>query len=125
VAQQQIAPVQPPLRSGIAGIGRPPGALNKINKPKELFEIIKSAVFKNYPSIEDYDPVVELAIIANDKTQAVELRASCHARIIPYVYPTLKSVEISGKVTLEERHEVIDQLLEVMVTDDGDNNGST
>ena len=67
-------------------MSRPAGVPNK-NK-QALIKLLQS----RYPG---YHPVMEMADIANDKDNPVELRANMHKEIAMYVEPKRKSVEIT------------------------------
>jgi hypothetical protein len=47
------------------------------------------------PVYENYDPVVELAIAAVDKTNTIETRIKCNAEVAQYLRPKLKAIEIT------------------------------
>lgn len=68
---------------------RPAGSLNK---PKRaLLKLLQ----ERYP---DYHPVVEMAKIANDDTNDVNLRSQMHKEVAKYVEPMLKAVEHTGDI---------------------------
>jgi hypothetical protein len=43
-----------------------------------------------------YHPVVEMARIANDLNNDVQLRGQMHSNVAKYVTPALKAIEVSG-----------------------------
>jgi hypothetical protein len=43
--------------------------------------------------IEDYDPVVSLALVAVDRRTSLSDRIKCHGEVAQYVRPKLKSIE--------------------------------
>lgn len=47
------------------------------------------------PVYDNYDPVVELAIAAVDKSHALEVRIKCNAEVAQYLRPKLKAIEIT------------------------------
>ena len=67
--------------------GRPKGSANK-NKQALLLML--------QDKFPDYHPIMEMAAIANDETQKIELRANMHKEIAHYVVPKRKAVEITG-----------------------------
>ena len=76
------------MAKGIKTGGRKPGTPNK--RTSELAAMLAQAVG------EDFDPVVELAILAQAPDTPIDLRAKVLADIAPYVRPRLKNSEISG-----------------------------
>jgi len=90
--------------------GRPKGS-GKVQK-MGLSDLIQKAMLETY-GMENYDPVVELARIANDSTNPVDLRATCHDKVAKYVRPVLKAVEVSGTVDVDHttRFDATDKLL--------------
>ena len=70
-------------------MSRPTGVPNK-NK-QALIKLLQA----RYPG---YHPVMEMADIANDKENPVELRANMHKEIAMYVEPKRKSIEVSGEL---------------------------
>ena len=62
------------------------------NKNKQALILLLQAKYPNY------HPVMEMAAIANDTENAVELRASMHKEIAMYVEPKRKSIEVSGEL---------------------------
>jgi len=46
--------------------------------------------------IEEYDPVIALALVAVDQRSTLEQRIKCNSEVAQYVRPKLKSVEYSG-----------------------------
>ena len=60
--------------------------------------------------VEDYDPVVALAIVAVDRRSTLDQRIKCNAEVAQYVRPKLKSVEMQvdpeALETLEERRQL-------------------
>lgn len=65
--------------------------------------------------IDDYDPVVALAIVAVDRRSTIENRIRCNAEVAQYVRPKLKSVEVTADPealeTLEERRHLSERLV--------------
>lgn len=54
---------------------------------------IQAEVDEEQPLIEEYDPVVELALIASDYSIKTELRRQANADAAQYLRPRLKTVE--------------------------------
>lgn len=65
--------------------------------------------------VEDYDPVVAMAIVSVDRRSSIELRVKCNAEVAQYVRPKLKSVEVTGDPeaieTLEQRRRLSEELV--------------
>lgn len=65
--------------------------------------------------IEDYDPVVALALVAVDRKSTLENRIKCNAEVAQYVRPKLKSVDVTvdpeAIETLEERRQLSERLV--------------
>lgn len=65
--------------------------------------------------VDDYDPVVALALVAVDRRSTLENRIRCNAEVAQYVRPKLKSVEVTADPealeTLEERRELSARLV--------------
>ncbi len=70
-------------------IGRPAGSQNKNKNAMVLL------LQKKYPG---YHPIMEMAAIANDLANTIEMRAGMHKEIAQYVTPKLKAVEITGSI---------------------------
>jgi hypothetical protein len=70
--------------------------------------------------VEDYDPVVALALVAVDRKSTIELRVKCNAEVAQYVRPKLKSVEVTADPealeTLEERRMLSEKLVGLLET---------
>jgi len=71
--------------------GRPAGSLNK-NKTA-LIALLEA----KFPG---YNPVVEMAAIANDESVDLPMRAQMHKEVAQYTHPKLKAVEttIEGRI---------------------------
>ena len=50
----------------------------------------------------DYDPVVALAEIAQDKETPLDLRVRCHESVAKYVHPQLRAVDVRSTRDPEE-----------------------
>jgi hypothetical protein len=65
--------------------------------------------------IEDYDPVVAMAILAVDRRTRQDTAIKCHSEVAQYVRPKLKSVEFTADPdaieTLEERRRLSERLV--------------
>lgn len=65
--------------------------------------------------IDDYDPVVAMAIVAVDRRTTLSDRIRCNAEVAQYVRPKLKSVEVTADPealeTLEERRHLSERLV--------------
>ena len=72
------------------GAGRPKGSVAKRT------QAMLDAIEEHCPG---YDPVVSMAIIANDETKDENLRIQCHKEVAQYIHAKRKAVESS--VTLE------------------------
>lgn len=70
--------------------------------------------------IEDYDPVAQMAIMAVDPRNKIDLRRSCHSDVAQYVRPKLKSVEVTADPealeTLSERQQLSSRLVALLET---------
>ena len=49
----------------------------------------------------DYDPVVSMAIIANDVTQELSIRVQCHKEVAQYVHPKRKALEVDMQGSMD------------------------
>ena len=76
------------MARGMKTGGRKPGTPNR--RTSELAAMLAQAVG------EDFDPVVDMALLAKHPDTSIELRARLLADIAPYVRPRLKNSEISG-----------------------------
>lgn len=66
---------------------------------EEVFTKMKQELVKwGGPELEKYDPVIELAKMANDPSNDDKLRAMCNREVASYMYPKVKSYEIKGKM---------------------------
>jgi hypothetical protein len=90
--------------------GRPKGSKNK--RHDDLFATIQKVIETEY-GIKDYDPVVSMAMIANDPNNPIDLRANCHDKVAKYVRPVLKAVEVTGNVdvSVDQKYDATDKLL--------------
>lgn len=65
--------------------------------------------------VEDYDPVVAMALVAADRRSSIELRVKCNSEVAGYVRPKLKSVEVTADPeayeTLEMRRKLSEELV--------------
>lgn len=65
--------------------------------------------------IEEYDPVVAMALVAVDRRTKLQDRIKCHSEVAQYVRPKLKSVEVTADPdaleTLEERRRLSERLV--------------
>lgn len=68
--------------------------------------------------VEDYDPVVALALVAVDRRSTLENRIRCNAEVAQYVRAKLKSVEVTADPeameTLEQRRELSERLVSLL-----------
>jgi hypothetical protein len=69
--------------------GRRAGSPNR--RTIELKELLKS----KYP---DWDPILQLAAVAQNTEVKLDLRIQCAKEVAPYLYPKRKSTEISSTV---------------------------
>lgn len=67
--------------------------------------------------IKGYDPIIEMAKIANDESVDLNLRAQMHKEVAKYVEPQLKAVEHSGELT----QRVLTVAEQIQAADAGDN----
>ena len=69
--------------------------------------------------VEDYDPVVALALVAVDRRSSVEHQIACNSQVAQYTRPKLKSVEVTtdpeAAETLAARQELSAKLLDLLV----------
>lgn len=65
--------------------------------------------------VEEYDPVVAMALVAVDRTTKLQDRIKCNAEVAQYVRPKLKSVELladpEALETLEQRRALSEELV--------------
>lgn len=54
------------------------------------------------PIIDEYDPVVCMALIAVDRRTPIDLAKSSHAEVAKYVRPQLKSIEVTSDTETNE-----------------------
>ena len=68
--------------------------------------------------VEEYDPVVALALVAVDRRSTVENRIRCNAEVAQYVRPKLKSIEHAvdpdTMETLAERQELSEKIVDAL-----------
>lgn len=93
--------------------GRKPGSPNK--GTRDLQERMQAAVLERC-GLADYDPVIELAIIANDKSNPVEVRGSAHKSVAPYIHAQRKAVEVTGAggEPIEMKISLIDRIVSAL-----------
>lgn len=46
----------------------------------------------------EYNPILSMVDIANDESNDINLRASMHKEVSPYIMPKLKAMEITGQI---------------------------
>lgn len=73
------------MATGFKSGGRVKGTPNK--KSFELCELIAE-------KLPDYDPVLSMALLANDESLPLELRIDLHKAVAPFMRAKLKMVEI-------------------------------
>lgn len=70
------------------------------------------------PAIEEYDPVVELAIIATDYANEPNLRRQANANAAEFLRPKLKSIELiddpRNQEILEEKNRLASSLVGIL-----------
>ncbi len=71
------------------GAGRKKGSVNK--KSQALSELLEEA----YP---DYDPVLQLAGIAQDEGVEMSLRIQAAKEVAKYTHPQLRAVDVNASV---------------------------
>jgi K+-sensing histidine kinase KdpD len=68
--------------------------------------------------IEDYDPVVQMGMIAVDRREKREVQLRAASEVAQYVRPKLKSVEVTtdpeAMETLQERQQLSSRLLSLL-----------
>lgn len=68
--------------------------------------------------IEDYDPVVHMAMVAVDRREKREIQIRCATEVAQYVRPKLKSVEVTtdpeAMETLQERQQLSSRLVALL-----------
>lgn len=62
-------------------------------KRAELLPLLQREIRKAR-GVENYNPLVAIAMIATDPRNSPELQSRCHAEIAQYLFPKLKSVEV-------------------------------
>jgi hypothetical protein len=78
--------------------GRPKGAKTKT---KELLEAAQVAVRKKFPDEfkdREFDPIIEMALIAADSDNGAALRLSAAHKMAPFVHARVANIEISGEI---------------------------
>lgn len=76
------------------GAGRPKGALNKDRD--ELMALVKQAVKAVYNL--DYDPVISMALRANDPKISETVRQRADEEVASYTHSKRKAIEITGNM---------------------------
>ena len=76
------------MAAGFKSGGRIKGKPNK--KTSELCELIAE-------KLPDYDPVLSMALLANDESLPLELRIDLHKAVAPYMRARLKMLEITDR----------------------------
>ena len=69
----------------------------RVTKPQRLLEQMRVAVKKAYPEIEDFDPLVELAVIGANTSLPVDVRVVALTKCAPFVHSTLAPVTVETK----------------------------
>ncbi len=68
--------------------------------------------------IDEYDPVVALALVAVDRRSPIELQVRCNAEVAQYVRPKLKSIELQQDPDtaemLSERQRTTENLVKLL-----------
>lgn len=81
-------------------------------------ERVQREVDRLQPEYQEYDPVVQLAIIAADGRSSVDQRISAAGRAAEYVRPKLKSVEVTvgehDPEVQQQKRELIGRLAEFL-----------
>lgn len=67
------------------------------------------------PLIDEYDPVVQLAILGSDHSKEASLRRQANSDAAQYLRPKLKSVEMLGDPRLAESQAQKDELASKLV----------
>lgn len=90
--------------------GRPKGSKNKATT--NLLETIQARVAQEYGT-KDWDPVVQMAVWANDPNNPMDLRFGATREVAKYVRPVLKAVEVTGNVdvSVDQKYDATDKLL--------------
>lgn len=69
--------------------------------------------------VQDYDPVVALALVAVDRRTSLEHRIACNTQVAQYTRPKLKSVEVTtdpeAAETLEARAQLSSRLVDLLI----------
>ena len=89
--------------------------------PEEQLDLVQ-------PLVEEYDPLVELALIAVDRENDVTLRRQANADVAPYVRPKLSAVHVESlqakTIEHQEKEELSSRLLHLMEAFEADKRGS-
>lgn len=76
---------------------------------------VQAGVEQPQEIVEEYDPVVAMALVAVDRRSTIENRIRCNAEVAQYVRPKLKSVEVTADPealeTLEQRRQLSERLV--------------
>lgn len=96
--------------------GRKYGSVSR--RTIELRERLQAHMQTKY-NIENYDPVIALAEMAEDTTAPLDLRAACHKAILPYVHAQIKAIELSGPDggAIEVKTNLVNQVAAVLDAD--------
>lgn len=62
----------------------------------------EEAALKAQEIVEDYDPVVALAITSVDRRTPLDTRVKCNSEVARYVRPQLKSIEVATDAATAE-----------------------
>lgn len=83
--------------------------LVSIEEVDKRFDLIKKKVLEATKGrVKDYDPLVEMALIANDVTIKDEIRVAMHCKVAEFIYPKVRTLDFSNgsssnavKITVE------------------------
>lgn len=84
-----------------------------------LGEIIPEHVLDGLqPLMEEYDPVIQLVVVAADWENTPELRLRANGLAAEYMHPKLKSIELTTdddtKASLDQRNEIAGRMVEIL-----------
>jgi len=62
----------------------------KSKRTTDITSKLRDDLLKKFP---EYNPVISLAVIANDEKNGIDIRVQAHKEVCRYIFPQLKAVE--------------------------------
>ena len=86
------APTKDATSPGSSKVGRPAGTPKTGGRKKGTPNRATLAVAEKLAAL-NCDPLEGLAMIAEDKSNSLEIRMRCYAELLPYLYPKRKPID--------------------------------